>query len=121
MDNKYIEEQKNICEKYNQDFFATDWNLKIGISDHFNNGEMPVNGLRHFAEENTSGWYVWAGEYSEADDFFKPIHIFHLLEIFPDIIKYLALPPGNRFLIDDKGHEDVWFDENLLIFDTQKS
>ncbi|WP_456236598.1 immunity protein Imm33 domain-containing protein [Chryseobacterium carnipullorum] len=37
------------------------------------------------------------------------------------MIKYLGLPAGNRFLIDDKGFEDVWFDENLLTNDTQQS
>jgi hypothetical protein len=25
-----------------------------------------------------------------------------------------VLPPGYRFLIDDSGHQDVWFDEALL-------
>lgn len=118
---KYIREQKEICEKYNQDFFKTNFDLKIGISDNFKSGEMPLNGLRHFPEGDTSGWYIWAGEYSVAGDFFKPMHIFHLLEIFPEIVKYLGLPAGNRFLIDDKGFEDVWFDENLLIYDTQQS
>ncbi|MNH10017.1 hypothetical protein D3C87_1234060 [compost metagenome] len=121
MENKYIEDQKEICIKYSQDFFRTSLDLKIGISDNFNSGEMPLNGLRHFPEGDTSGWYIWAGEYSESEDFFKPIHIFHLLESFPEIVKYLGLPPGNRFLMDNKGYEDVWFDEGLLVYDTQRS
>lgn len=82
---------------------------------------MPINGLRHFPEGNTTGWYIWTGEYSAAPDFFKPMHLFHLQEYYPELLKYLGLPPGNRFLIDDKGYEDVWFDEGLLIYDTQKS
>lgn len=118
---KYVREQKEICEKYNQNFFETNFDLKIGISDNFKSGEMPLNGLRHFPEGDTSGWYIWAGDCSASDEFFKPMHIFHLIEIFPEIIKYFGLPAGNRFLIDDKGYEDVWFDENLLTNDTQQS
>lgn len=121
MDNKYVKEQKDICEKYSQDFFATSDELKVGISDNIKSGVMPINGLRHFPEGDTSGWYIWAGEYSDADDFFKPMHIFHLEEYYPELLKYLALPAGNRFLIDNKGFEDVWFDEGLLVYDTQKS
>jgi len=121
MDNKYIEEQKNICEKYSLDFFATNEELRIGISDNIKSGIMPINGLRHFPEGNTTGWYIWAGEFSEAPDFFKPMHLFHLKEYYPELLKYLALPPGNRFLIDDKGYEDVWFDEGLLVYDIQQS
>jgi hypothetical protein len=30
-----------------------------------------------------------------------------------EIVKYLGLAPGRRFLIS-QGHEDVWFDESLL-------
>jgi len=82
---------------------------------------MPINGLRHFHEGNTTGWYIWAGEFSDAPDFFKPMHLFHLQEYYPELLKYLGLPPGNRFLIDNKGYEDVWFDEGLLVYDIQKS
>ena len=32
MDSKYIQQQKDICKKSNQDFFTTSEELKIGIS-----------------------------------------------------------------------------------------
>ena len=38
----------------------------------------------------------------------------HLSEHLPEILRYLSLPPGFRFLIDNEGYEDVWFDESLL-------
>ena len=75
---------------------------------------MPVHGLRHPATEETNGWYIWCGEWSDADTFFEPVHVEHLADFLPSVVDYLELPPGYRFLIDDKGYQDIWFDESLL-------
>lgn len=77
---------------------------------------MPINGLRHPIDAgHSAGWFIWAGEqFLEDADFFKPMHVRHLIESYPDALDYLGLPPGWRFLIDDKGYEDVWCDEQLL-------
>ena len=78
-------------------------------------GKTPINGLRHRDEKGTNGWYIWCGEdMSDSDDFFSPLHIEHISEYLPEVLDYLALPPGYRFLIDGNGYEDVWFDEKLL-------
>ena len=60
-----------------------------------------------------NGWYIWSGEFSDADDFFKPMDFECLIESYPKILKYLSLDVGFRFLKDKKGYEDVWFDEKL--------
>lgn len=60
-----------------------------------------------------NGWYIWSGEWSDSDDFFKPICLEHLIELKPEIIKYFGLDIGFRFLANDKGYEDVWFDQNI--------
>jgi hypothetical protein len=110
-----LNEQKEICIKYDFEFSEIDVILKIGISQNLIDfKEYPIHGLRHKPDENTSGWFIWTGEYSKEDDFFVPIHIFHLKKFIPEIQKYLCLPPGCRFLVDDKGYEDVWFDECLI-------
>jgi hypothetical protein len=41
-------------------------------------------------------------------DFFKPMHAEHLEDFLPEVIPYLALEKGFRFIIDDTGYEDVW-------------
>ena len=64
------------------------------LSLNVKKGMLPVNGLRHWPEGDTSGWYIWAGEYSEDPDFFKPLHIEHLMEWCPWVEKYLGLAPG---------------------------
>jgi hypothetical protein len=108
-----FEEQKIICEKYQADFLETYLNLKVGISSHVKDGILPVHGLRLHPDEGTTGWFIWAGEYSDDPDFFKPLHVKHLNEWCPWIIKYLGLAPGWRFLVTPD-HEDVWQDKSIL-------
>jgi len=50
---------------------------------------------------------------SQDPDFFQPLHVSQLNKTCPEIIKYLALAPGWRVLLAG-GHEDVWFDHELL-------
>jgi hypothetical protein len=74
----------------------------------------PLNGLRHLPHRGTAGWYVWGGEeLSDEPDFFQPVHFSHLPERCPEVIEYLALPPGSRFLIADS-HEDIWYDPTIV-------
>jgi hypothetical protein len=109
-----LNEQHKICSKYNMPFFDSPFELKVGIARNVLQGIIPINGLRHNPEGETTGWYIWAGEeFSEAADFFVPLHVIHLEEWCPVILKYLGLPPGSRFLVAE-GYEDVWEDESLL-------
>jgi hypothetical protein len=62
----------------------------------------------------TSGWYIWCGEqFSEAPDFFSPLHTRHIYEDIPEIVSLLGLPPGFRFLLAGE-YLDVWYDATLL-------
>lgn len=106
--------QKNICKQYESGFLSSPNELKVGIATNVMEDIMPINGLRHPPEGDTSGWYIYAGEQlSSEPDFFKPLHIEHLDEWCPQVKKYLGLPPGWRFLVAGD-YEDVWFDETLL-------
>lgn len=88
--------------------------MKVGLARNVLEGAYPTNGLRHLPRGDTTGWYIWAGEeLSEDADFFEPIHVEHLRTRCPDVLRYLGLPPGWRFLIAP-GHEDVWFDPALI-------
>ena len=76
---------------------------------------MPLNGLRYHPANGASGWYVWGGEnISESADFFSPIRVRHLSDYVPNVLPFLDLPPGFRFLTDNSGHQKVWFDGSLL-------
>ncbi len=113
--NAHIDKQKAICEKYSSKWTPINNKLFVGVSDNLNND--PIHGLRHPNDKETTkgttGWFIWTGDYSEADDFFKPMFAEHLLQIRPQIIKYLGLDAGFRFLTDSNGYEDVWYDETL--------
>jgi hypothetical protein len=105
--------QKKICDQYGSSFLPPNTDGKIGIAIN-NLGAMPITGVRKKLENGTEGWYIWSGDYSDKDDFFKAIHVSHIEAILPDAMKYLALEPGYKFIFDDQGYEDVWFDETLL-------
>jgi len=109
------EKQKNICKKYNVGFVESPLELKVGIASNVKNSKEPIHGMRHFPYGNTTGWYIWAGEYSEDPDFFKPLHVNHLEEWNSLILPFLGLEPGYRFLIAENGkYVDVWEDLSLL-------
>jgi hypothetical protein len=108
--------QSEVCRKYGSPIVESPMHYKVGAAKGLGDGPGIINGLRHPATEDTTGWYLWPGtELEERADFFDPLHAYHLLDIAPSIIRFLSLAPGWRFLIDDRnGYEDVWFDARLL-------
>lgn len=107
-------DQRRICSEYGASWDPPLRDTKIGLARNVRQGLFPINGLRHPPVDGTSGWYIWAGEtLSSADDFFLPIHVWHMTEWCPQAIPYLGLPPGWRFLLAP-GQEDVWFDPEIL-------
>jgi hypothetical protein len=110
------EAQRRLCERVGVVPVQPEADQKIGIALDTLHLE-PLNGLRHPAEADTCGWYIWGGtELSPARDFFRALHVAHLSERCPRALKYLALPPGWRFL-DAPGREDIWSDSALLDLD----
>ncbi|MCL5130604.1 MULTISPECIES: hypothetical protein [Flavobacteriaceae] len=110
--NVHIDRQKAICEKYKSKWNPINKRLMVGCSTDLLSD--PLNGLRHPKEGIiTTGWYIWSGEWSDNADFFKPICAEHLLQEKPELIKYLGLDVGFRFLIGKDNYEDVWYDEKL--------
>lgn len=108
------EQQMAFCQKYGADFVPCGDHSTVGINRSFDALRSPLNGLRHRPFGQTNGWYIWSGEqYSDDPNFFVPLHTMHLANRGPQILKYLGLAPGWRFLLAPD-YEDVWFDEYLL-------
>lgn len=114
--NYQVAKQNEICEKHDALNTMPGSQGVIGVSNNIHDDAAgPINGLRHPVTNTTTGWYIWRGDYSEDDNFFQATHLEHLAEDCPEIVPYLALPPGWRFLIDPgNNYEDVWYDEALL-------
>lgn len=107
------DDQRAVCVRIGTPFVPPSTFEKVGIALSTLHMQ-PLNGLRHAPEHGTCGWYIWGGEELLDDpDFFQPLHVHHLAEQCPAVLRYLALPPGYRFLIAP-GHEDVWEDRTLL-------
>jgi len=106
--------QQNVCVKFGANYSPCSDTDKLGIAIE-TIGKLPINGLRQVAQNGTCGWYIWCGEeWSDDPDFFKPLHISHINKYLPEILPYLALPSGYRFLVAD-GHVDVWQAPELSI------
>lgn len=109
--------QEELCRRFGAMPELPVAETKLGISENVKSGSLTINGLRHPPTESTCGWYIWAGEeISEDPEFFLPLHVSHIEDWCPEVLQYLALPPGWRFQIAP-GYEDVWYDESLLTVD----
>ena len=87
--------------------------LRCGSDAARSDGE----GRRLRRGNGTCGWYFTAGDdYSDDPNFFKPIHVAHLEKYCPDVLPYLALPPGWRIVVGT-GLEQATFDPQLLADD----
>jgi hypothetical protein len=101
-----LKAQQEICEKYNFPEVEPEDMVAVALSSI---GRMPIYGSRVVRPPNGNvSWFFHCGEYSDADDFYQPIHTEHIGEILPLVEKYLRLPPGAKFIIDADGFEDVW-------------
>lgn len=109
--------QLAVCRKFNTKYVASPLYLKVGIALNVLDNLLPINGLRHPPEGDSTGWYIWAGEiFDQSPDFFQPLCVKHLPDWCPMVIPYLGLPPAYRFLIAPD-YEDVWEDSSLLDID----
>lgn len=117
MKHNFLQTQLDLCQSLAATPHECRLSDKVGISMSALQGKMPLNGLRHPLNHGTTGWFLWGGtEFSQDPGFFQPLHAHHLEERCSLSLKYLALPPGWRFLTDGT-YEDVWFDESLLHVD----
>lgn len=103
-----IAEQKLLCEEFGSSYVEVKGDDIVAVAVHSLNKE-PLVGLRKAPEtdENIS-WFIYGGELGEGEDFFETMSIKKLQEILPEVLPYLALQQGFRFMIDGDDYEDVW-------------
>jgi hypothetical protein len=103
---RHAREQRRVCARYGVAPTPAPDDLRVGIALNVRSDLEPTYGLRLRPEGNTTGWYFWKGEWSDDPDFFVPLHVEHLPDWCPEVIPYLQLPPGWKFIIAP-GYEDV--------------
>lgn len=101
-----------ICRRFGAEYTPPEAGQNVGIALG-SLGRVPLHATRLHPENGTCGWYIHCGEHSIDADFYQPLHVAHLAERCPEIVPYLALPPGWRVLLAPH-YEDVWFDGELL-------
>lgn len=101
--------QERICRTYGAGVEPPLPGTKVGIAlDTLD--RVPIYGVRLPPTATTCGWYIHAGDSSDADDFYKPLCVEHLADYCQFALPFLYLPPGWRFMTDGKGFIDVWQD-----------
>lgn len=53
-----IREQRQVCDLFGSPYVEARTDLKVGISINVKDGVLPINGLRHPSEGDTTGWYI---------------------------------------------------------------
>ena len=110
MNNERInEKQQRICDKYGLPAQAPEAMVALAIGSL---AQSPIYGTRIALPENgTVSWFFHCGEHDDADDFYQPVHASRLPDMLPQVVDYLALPSGAKFILDRDGYEDVWLEE----------
>lgn len=109
MNDLVSDKQQRICDKYQLPAQAPDAMVAVAIGSL---AQSPIYGTRIVLPENgTISWFIHCGEHSDAPDFYQALHATHLQDMLPQVLDYLALPSGAKFILDREGYEDVWLEE----------
>ena len=103
-----IAEQKLLCEEYDSAYIQVQGDDVVAIAVDSLNQE-PIVGIRKKPEtEENVAWFIYGGELGEGQDIFQTMTVRELQDILPEVLPYLALAEGYRFMIDREDYEDVW-------------
>ncbi|MDD2940060.1 MAG: hypothetical protein PHW49_04905 [Acinetobacter harbinensis] len=106
-----ISEQKLLCEEFESSYIKVSGDDVVAVAVNTLNQE-PIVGIRKKPEpEENVAWFIYGGEMGEGEDFFETMTVRELQDILPEVLPYLALAEGFRFMIDREDYEDVWKEE----------
>lgn len=106
--------QKEMCIKHGAIPYPCHDNDLMNIAKE-TIGQLPINGLRRSASAGHCGWSIWCGAEQPTDNthFFSELPASNIQRSLAEAYRFLALPPGYRFLIAG-AYTKVWFDAALL-------
>lgn len=98
--------QSEICWEQNLIPLFPNFNQSVVISDGVYEGR-DIEGIRYDSSQDESGWYLITDDYNDDIKSLKMVHFYHVVFARPDILKYLALPFGYRFLMKNNSVEII--------------
>ncbi|WP_228714933.1 immunity protein Imm33 domain-containing protein [Acinetobacter pullicarnis] len=106
-----IDEQKLLCEEFDSAYIEVKGDDLVAVALQSIKQE-PIVGIRKKPIPGESvAWYIYGGELQTKDEDFEIMSIKELQDILPEVLPYLALDHGYRFMIDQDDYEDVWKEE----------
>jgi len=95
-----IRNQSEICSHYKLPAQFPNFSQMIVISKGVYEGK-DIEGIRYESPEHMSGWWLITDDYDNNIESLITVHYHHVIFQRPDILKYLALPFGYRFLMEN--------------------
>lgn len=99
-----VRQQSEICWEQNLIPLFPDFNQSMVISDGVYEGK-DIEGIRYESPQDETGWYLITDDYNDDIKSLKMVHFYHVAFARPDIMKYLAIPFGYRFMMKEGGIE----------------
>lgn len=105
-----IRSQSEICSQIEVSPLFPTFSQNVVISKGVYEGKE-IEGIRYDSPEHMSGWWLITDDYDDNIESLMTVHYYHVAFKRPDILKYLALPFGYRFLLED-GNLKIMKDED---------
>ncbi|WP_054508711.1 hypothetical protein [Chryseobacterium sp. ERMR1:04] len=93
-------DQSEICAEYGLIPLFPNFSQMIVISKGVYEGK-DIEAIRYDSPEHMSGWWLITDDYDDDIKSLMTVHFYHVAFKRPDILKYLALPFGYRFLMEN--------------------
>jgi len=106
---RIVNEQREVCFSNSSDPLYPLFSQMIVVSKGVLEGD-PIEAVRYKSPTHMTGWWITTDLYDGDIKSLQTMHYYHLAFKRPDILRYLALPYGYRFNLDNKVH--IWFDPN---------
>ncbi|MFZ4927662.1 immunity protein Imm33 domain-containing protein [Chryseobacterium sp. Mn2064] len=95
-----VRHQGEVCWQESLIPLFPNFNQSIVISDGVYEGK-DIEGIRYDSPQDECGWYLITDDYNNDIKSLKVVHFYHVAFSRPDILKYLAIPFGHRFLMKE--------------------
>ncbi|GAE64562.1 hypothetical protein H3Z85_03475 [Chryseobacterium indologenes] len=96
-----IRNQSEICAHYGLPTQFPNFNQMVVISKGVYEGK-DIEAIRYESPENMSGWWLITDDYDDNIESLMTVHYHHVAFTRADILGYLAIPFGYRFLMENK-------------------